>query len=62
MSDIKYEEMPEGWEVLDISKDNKSCYVFAGGHYYGLPIRMHNGKMYFSIFDRCIWYRIPKEV
>lgn len=59
---MQWLEMPEGWEILDINKDNKTCYVFAGGRYYGSPIRTHDGEMYFSIFDRCIWYRIPKEV
>lgn len=59
---MQWLEMPEGWEILDINKDNKSCYVFAEGRCYDAPIRIHNGEMYFSIFDRCIWYRIPKEV
>ena len=59
---MQWLEMPVGCEILDINKDNMTCYVFAEGRYYGSPIRIHNGEMYFSISDRCIWYRIPKEV
>lgn len=61
---MKWLEMPEGWEIRDISEDNKSCYVYVSERdaCYGAPIRKHNGELYFSIFDRDIWYRIPKEV
>ena len=59
---MQWLEMPERWKVIDINKDNKTCYVFAEGRHYGSPIRIHNGQMYFTIFDRDIWYRIPKEV
>lgn len=59
---MQWLESPEEWEILGINKNNKTCYVFADGRYYGSPIRVHNDEMYFSIFDNCIWYRIPDSV
>lgn len=61
---MQWLEMPIGWKIIDIGKDKKSCYVYVSERNacYGAPIRIHDGEMYFSIFDRCIWYRIPKEV
>ena len=61
---MQWLEMPEGWKVLDINWDTESCYVYVSDRdsNYGALLRKHNGEWYFSIFDRCIWYRIPKEV
>ena len=61
---MEWLEMPDGWKILEMGKDNKSCYVYIPelNSCYGALIRMHGGELYFSMFDRCIWYRIPKEV
>lgn len=57
---MEWLEMPEGWEVLDIRWETKSCYVYVKERdsVYGASLRKHNGEWYFSIFDRCVWYRL----
>ena len=47
------------FEIIDISDDQKSCLVkLPDGRTYGCPVRKHDGHLYFSVDDRCIWYLI----
>ena len=42
---MEWLEMPDGWKILEMGKDNKSCYVYIPelNSCYGALIRIRNG-------------------
>lgn len=63
MGAIEYKEMPEGWRVVHINKDNTACFIYVKecDYVYGVPVTKHAGELYCCVFSSNILYRIPKE-